>query len=184
MRRYFPALLSALLVVLIGGALWLTFKGFEPTEVAAELTQEHPQYEMENALWLRYGDDGQIEMRARADRIEYFDDRSMELSRVQIDRLSDEGPWVLVAARGQVPAQSQRMQLLPDVNVEGRRGGQPIHIHAPQVWLDWSRKTISSAKQVNMTSPGRTLSALGFEADWSGERLRFHKNVEMNYVAP
>lgn len=183
-QRLLVLLLPALLIVMVSGALWLTFKGFSPTEIAAESTAQQPRYEMENAQWLRYGEDGELELRAQAERIEYFDDRSMQLDSVQIDRLGSQGPWTLTAERGEVPPRTERMQLLPRAQVQGQRSGQPVTITAPQVWVDWSKKTIHSSQRINMSSPGRTLDAIGFEADWQGERLRFLRNVEMRYVTP
>lgn len=184
LRRLLVLSLPAVLIVMIVGALWLTFKGFAPADTATEQALQQPRYEMENAQWLRYGEDGALELRAQAERIEYFDDRSMQLDRVQIDRLGNQGPWTLTAARGEVPAGTEHMQLLPVAQVRGQRSGQPVQITAPQVWVDWSKKIIHSSQPINMTSPGRTLDAIGFEADWQGERLRFLRNVEMRYVTP
>jgi LPS export ABC transporter protein LptC len=184
LRRLTVLVLPLLAVALVGGALWLTFKGFAPVEIATDHAVERPRYELQNARWTRYGDDGTVELRAQAGRIDYYDDRSMQLFDVQLDRLADTGPWSLKAERGVVPPQQQRMQLLPTVYVEGQRGGQPMQITAPQVWVDWVKQTIESSQPVHMTSPGRKLDAVGFFADWRGERLRFLKNVEMHYVAP
>lgn len=184
MLRRLIVLLPIVPMVLVGGALWLTFKGFAPVELPPELSVERPRYEMAGAEWTRYGEDGLVELRARAARIDYFDDRSMTLNQIRLDRLDGEGPWRLDAERGVVPPQQERMQLLPEARVEGQRGGEPVRITAPQVWIDWAQKTIGSTQPVRMASPGRTLDAIGFEADWRGQHLRFLKNIEMHYARP
>src|SRR5690606_25813747 len=55
LRRLLVLSLPAVLIVMIVGALWLTFKGFAPADTATEQALQQPRYEMENAQWLRYG---------------------------------------------------------------------------------------------------------------------------------
>jgi len=165
-------------------ALMLTLQGFTPDGEIADDTAQHPRYTVGGAEWTRYGDDGSADFRARADSIDYFDDHSLALSDVTLDRLDgDAGPWTLRAAQGQVPAGENRMRLMPDVEVNGKlKSGARADIQARNVWVDWREKTLMSTEPILMKSPGRELRAIGFESDWAGDQLRFMKQVRVQYA--
>ncbi|MGH8445760.1 MAG: LPS export ABC transporter periplasmic protein LptC [Solimonas sp.] len=145
-----------------------------------------PVYIAHQATWTRYGADGLPMVSAEADRIDYFEDRSMSLITVSMDRLGGEqGPWHVKAPHGTVPANEQRMRLEPDVTVRGdAKGGLPTTIAASEVWVDWDKKTITSDKPVRAVAPGRTATASGWQSDFNGTRVQMKGNVEMQYDAP
>ncbi len=167
-------------------AVMLTLQGFTPDGVAVEEAVKRPRYTVGGAEWTRYGEDGNADFRARALRIDYFDDHSLALGDVTLDRLEgDAGPWTLRAAQGEVPPGANRMRLTPDVDINGKlRSGARADIQTRNVWVDWRAKTLTSAEPILMQSPGRELRAIGFESDWSGEHVRFMKQVQVHYAPP
>lgn len=179
----FTVIAAPLAVAALG--LWLTLQGFTPGTSVAEAVAEHPRYAVQGAIWIRYGDSGAAEFRAQAATIDYYDDRSMQLSTVTLDRLGSEGPWTLQAAQGEVPPAETRMRLMPEVDIDGTlKSGAAAQIMASNVWVDWTEKTLASADPVHMSSPDRELQAIGFESDWAGEHLRFLKQVQVHYAPP
>lgn len=166
-------------------ALWLTLQGFTPGAAVAETVAEHPRYAVQGAIWTRYGDSGDAAFRAQAQTIDYYDDRSMQLREVTLDRLGAGGPWTLQAAEGEVPPGETRMQLRPEVEIAGAlKSGAAAQIMARDVWVDWTKKTLASAAPVHLSSPDRELQAIGFESDWAGDYLRFLKQVQVHYAPP
>lgn len=180
-RKTLVVLLPAAAMV---AAAWMAMQGFRaPTGVAEELRNDS-RYELQNAEWTRYNDDGAVDLRARADSIDYYDDRSMLLTTVVMDRLGGEqGRWQLQAAEGQVPGGETRVRLQPEVRIDGTlASGAPAQLETRNVWVDWTHKTIASAEPVKMTSPGRELRAIGMETDWAGQHIQFKKQVEVRYA--
>ncbi|HEY0973135.1 MAG TPA: LPS export ABC transporter periplasmic protein LptC [Solimonas sp.] len=166
-------------------AVGLTLRGFAPADLATEAAADQPRYTVEGAEWTRYDEAGNAAIRARATRIDYYDDRSAQLQQVTVDRLGDQGPWTLKAAQGEIPPNQTRMQLSPDVEIDGRlRSGAPADLRTRHVWVDWTARTLASAEPVEMRSPNRELQAVGFESDWAGEQLRFLKDVKVRYAPP
>ena len=145
-----------------------------------------PLYVADRATWVRYGADGLPMLQAAAERIDYFEDHSMTLSTVNLDRLGgSQGHWHVEAPRGIVPPDSQRMRLEPDVTVRGdAKGGLPTTIAASEVWVDWDKKLISSDRPVRAQAPGRSASASGWQSDFAATRVQMKGNVEMHYDAP
>jgi LPS export ABC transporter protein LptC len=183
LRKSLVLLLPAAVMV---AAAWMTLQGFRAPGAVAEEIHNDARYELQNAEWTRYSDDGQVDLRAHAERIDYYDDRSMRLTAVALDRLGGEnGRWQLQAAEGQVPAGETRIRLQPEVLINGTlASGAPAQMQTRNVWVDWTRKTIVSSEAVTMSSPGRELRAIGLEADWAGEHLQFKKQVEVRYAPP
>ncbi|WP_043113960.1 LPS export ABC transporter periplasmic protein LptC [Solimonas soli] len=145
-----------------------------------------PLYVAERAVWTRYGADGQPLVEATAQHIDYFEDRSMVLSTVALDRLGGaQGSWHVEAPRGIVPANENRMRLEPDVSVKGAiKGNLPTAIAASEVWVDWDQKLISSDRPVRAEAPGRSATAQGWQADFNATHVQMSGKVEMQYDAP
>lgn len=145
-----------------------------------------PVYVAEQATWVRFGADGQPQLQAEAQRIDYFADRAMQLDAVILDRLGgDQGAWHLEAARGEVPAGSSRMRLSPEVAVKGTSKTQlPVQIAASEVWVDWEKREISSEQAVTLKAPGRNLRADRWQTDFNASRSQLRGHVEVEYDAP
>ncbi|WP_028009029.1 LPS export ABC transporter periplasmic protein LptC [Solimonas flava] len=176
------------LALIIAAALIVTNSMKRDRQLATTTAAEParvPQYVADGAVWTRYGADGTPMVRAQAQRIDYFEDRSMTLDTVTLDRLGGEqGSWHLEAPRGIVPANEQRMRLEPDVAVRGQARGLPTTIAAREVWVDWEKKTIRSDLPVQARAPGRVATASGWESDFDATRVQMKGNVEMHYDAP
>jgi len=184
LRAWLPFLiLIAVAVWIVSGSLKRDRQLAANDEVSAE---QIPLYTAEQALWLRYGADGQPLVEAAAQRIDYFEDRSMALETVSLDRLGGkQGSWHVTAPHGMVPPDENRIRLEPDVSVEGAiRGGQPTKIAASEVWVDWDKKMISSDRPVRATAPGRSATAQGWKSNFDATQVQMSGNVEMQYDAP
>ncbi|MFA5939102.1 MAG: LPS export ABC transporter periplasmic protein LptC [Sinimarinibacterium sp.] len=172
------------LLALVAG--WLAFQGFrEPaaTEVAA--TVERPRYHIEGAYWRRYGETGELSFEAHATDIDYFDDASMELSGIEMSTYgaAQSGSWQLTADRGSVPPAQKRIELKPEVKIDGQPHDRPsISIVTPTLWADWEARRLSTDDPIVAQSPGRRISAIGMRADWIAERVEFLSQVESRYA--
>ena len=79
-------------------------------------------YVAETASWVRHDVNGVPQLRAEAQRIDYYDNRAMTLQTVKLDDLGGpNGAWHLEAAQGEVPPGETKMQLKPEVAVTGKR---------------------------------------------------------------
>ncbi|NGY05818.1 LPS export ABC transporter periplasmic protein LptC [Solimonas terrae] len=145
-----------------------------------------PTYVADQATWVRYGVDGTPQVRAQAERIDYYDDRSIAMTAVVVDRLGGtQGHWHLEAARGSVPPDAQRMLLQPDVAIRGETASDlPTTIAARDVWVDWQLRTISSDQPVQGSAPNRAVSAKGWQTDFDATHIQMKGNVEVQYDAP
>ncbi|NKF22907.1 LPS export ABC transporter periplasmic protein LptC [Solimonas marina] len=158
----------------------------EVTANAPEASGREPTYVADDATWIRYGTDGNPMIRAQAQRIDYYDDRSAVLTTVVVDRLGGpQGHWHLEAPKGTVPANQQRMLLQPDVNITGETSSQlPTTIAARDVWVDWDKRTISSDQPIRGNAPNRAVSAKGWQTDFDASSIQMKGNVEVQYDAP
>mgnify|MGYP006143201999 CR=1 FL=1 len=188
MRPDRDALTLPLLGLLALGAGWLAFQAFRaPISPEAAETVERPRYHIDGAHWQRYGKTGELSFEAHATGIDYFDDASMELSGIEMKTYSagQQGSWQLAAERGSVPSEQKRMQLKPEVKIDGHpQGQQAISIVTPTLWADWEARSLSTSDPIVAQSPGRRVSAVGLRADWIGERVEFLSKVESRYAPP
>lgn len=173
-----PAGLAATMV-------WLLVRGFDPgTPQEAPSDPGTPaRYQLTGVDWTRYDDQGAPLMHAQAARARYFDDKTARLDQVRLDHLGGDGPWVLTAPSGLVPARERRVQLTAPVRIAGdlpRLG--PVELEAVSLWVDPDRREIYTAERVTMDAPGRRASALGLRADWAGERVRLLNQVRVDYA--
>jgi LPS export ABC transporter protein LptC len=177
-------------ILLIIAAAYIVTRSMERDRTLAsdqpQSAGREPTYIADDATWVRYGVDGTPLVRARAKRIEYFDDHSAVLSTVVLDRLGGEqGQWHLEAAKGTVPPNAQRMLLQPDVAITGETQNRlPTTINGHDVWVDWGRRTISSDEPVRGSAPNRALSAKGWQTDFDASHVQMKGNVEVQYDAP
>ncbi len=173
------------LALLLALSVWLTLRGFQPQEmVEPEAAVERPRYHLEGAEWMRHDDTGAALFEVTADSVDYFDDASMQLQTVSVRHLGgDQGAWLLTAARGNVPAGQKRLLLEPSVIVDGQAPQQDdVTLHTPQLWVNFDARTISSPVAVRAEAPGRSLNAVGMQADWTGERVEFLDQVEVRHA--
>ena len=172
------------LMAMVAG--WLAFQGFrKPASSDTPEAIERPRYHIEGAQWRRYDDTGALVFEATAAGIDYFDDASMELNDIALVTHSAErrGSWQLTANRGSVPPGEERIELKPEVRIDGEPHERPaIEIGTPTLWVDWARRTLSTDDPIVASSPGRTHSAIGMRADWTGERVEFLRQVESRYA--
>lgn len=192
------------LALLLGTVLWLGQRS-EPTPSPAATVEpgaERPRYQLDGAQWLRHTQTGQPMFEVRARRVDYFDDGAMQMMTVEVDQLatdgSPDGHWALSAPRGSVAAGEHRLQLYPQVEIQGqfprsgdsgmrtdkRKGSnEPLRIQTPQLWVDWRARTLDSDQPVTAVAPGRRLQAVGLHADWTGRRVAFLHDVQVTHAA-
>lgn len=184
-RRALTLPMIGLLAMLAG---WLAFQGFrKPIALETADTVERPRYHIEGAQWRRYDDAGSLVFEAQATGIDYFDDASMEMTGIVLLTHGEEtgGSWQLTASRGSVPAGEKRIELKPEVRIDGQPHRQPsIEIGTPTLWVDWVGRTLEAPGPIVARSPGREVRAIGMRADWSGRRAEFLQQVESSYAAP
>lgn len=177
-------LVPALLVI---AAVLFTLKGFEPVPgTATEPALPEPRYELGRAEWVRLDQQGQPQMRATAESIEYFDDRSAQLNQLVLDRLGGrDGPWHITAPRGVVPPNQTRMKLSEPVTITGRlREGDTVKIETDRLWVDWQQRELYTEDAVVLHGSSRQARANGLRADWSGRRVELLRDVQVDYDAP
>lgn len=180
--------LLPLFLLLAGTALivQLSLRRETRSTVDAVAVPRTPIYTAERTSWTRFNAEGQPELRATAQRIDYYDDRAMQLAEVQLDRLGGaQGRWQLNAAQGEVPAGESRMRLSPAVDARGTvQDGTPLQVAAREVWVDWRRREIRSDAPVTATAPGRVLRADAWQTDFSATNTRLQGKVEVHYDVP
>lgn len=160
--------------------------GGEPSPTQAEATAQIPIYIAHQATWVRFDQNDVPQLRAQAERIDYFEDRSMKLSEVKLDRLgSKNGYWHVSAPEGQVPAGESRMRLQPQVAANGEAPkALPVTIAASEVWVDWGRQRLYSDHPVDARAPGRAAKAQTWSSDFGGQQVQLSGQVEMQYDVP
>ncbi len=182
------AVLFPTLALLLFAAVWLTLRGFRYSAPLPEIAEiERPRYHLDGADWVRYDETGTPLFEIRAMSVDYFDDESMQMQKVSVQQLGGEsGAWQLTSTRGEVPPQARRLLLEPDVTVIGdppRQQG-PVTMQAPQLWIDWETRQLTTASSVAVQAPGRSLTAVGMNADWTGRRIEFENQVNVRHAAP
>ncbi|MBB86640.1 LPS export ABC transporter periplasmic protein LptC [Abyssibacter sp.] len=127
----------------------------------------------------RFGDDGQLEYRATADRATYFADGSLALSTVDVDYLGGrQSVWTLSAPSGRVPPSQDRIELTGAVNVHGRdEAGVPVDFNTEQLLVELESETLRSEAPVELRSPDKHVEAIGLVADFQGTQVELLNRV-------
>lgn len=143
-----------------------------------------PRYTLTGASWLRLDSKGQPQLRAQAVQIDFFDDDSARLETLSVDALGGlDSVWRLSAPSGYVPPHQKRLRLDGPVNGETRLADNEwAQLHAEQLWVDQSRRELTSDKPVRLVSPRRQAQAHGLRADFNGKRIELRGNVEARYA--
>lgn len=179
MRGLFFALpiLAALAV------LALSWRSAPPPAGTAPVAQAQPRYSLTDAHWRRLDEQGRVQMVATADRVEWYDDESAQLSGLVVSGLGGEGsPWLLRAPQGEAPAHSRNLRLYGPVTAEGRwPEGAPFEFLTSELWVDEPAKAIRTDTPVILSGTGRTARAEGLRSDWQGRTVELIGHVEVQY---
>lgn len=187
MKRLGSLLSLLVLALAVAALLRISLQPDNTSSVGATASVEQaPLYIAHQATWIRYDQNDAPQLRAQAERIDYFEDRSMKLSQVALDRLGGkDGYWHASAPEGLVPAGESRMRLQPDVKVTGTAPKSlPTQIAASEVWVDWDRQQLYSDKPVRVSAPRRTATARSWRSNFAAQRVQLEGQVEMQYDAP
>lgn len=187
MKAWRGALPFLLMVIAAAIIVWLSMRDRgEEAAAAPNAEARTPRYVTEAATWTRFDIAGQPQMRAQAARIDYYEDRSMEMQTVVLDRIGGEqGHWHLTAAQGRVPAGEERIRLTPQVLITGApRADLPTEVSASEVWVDWNKRQITSERPVRARAPGRELQGNSWTSDFDATRAQVKGNVQVEYDVP
>ena len=182
MKRH--ALWITPLALLLALGFWLSNLP-EPavTEPAVTAEKTAPRYAMSGVRWLRLDNQGRPQFRAQAATIDFYDDDSARLHTLGLDALGGfDSVWHLTAPSGYVPARQKRLRLDGPVTGEGQLAeNETAHLHAGQLWVDQTKREISSDRPVLIESPRRQAQAQGLRADFGGKRIELRGKVEAHY---
>lgn len=179
-----PSVFLAVAAALAAFAALLLLRGFqpEPQQAAAEVGNP-PRYQLQGVEWTRLDAQGQPLIRATADTVRYYDDKSAQFETLRVERLGQGGPWNLNAPRGQMPGGEQRIRLEKPVEMTGKmKSGEDVRVETDSLWVDLERKEIATEDRVRLTGRNRAASATGMRADWNGTQVKLLKDVEVEYV--
>lgn len=174
----------ALLAVLVSGWLFWSSVPLPGGEASDKHSPVNARYSIEGLRLLRTDELGVPAMELLAERADWFDDASAQLTSVQARGLSGRAsPWRLLAPTGTVPAGEKRLKLAAPVSGEGRwpQGGR-FNLKAGSVWVDDRARRFDSSEPMLIDSPGRSARAQGFSARFDGSQMTLD-DVEMRYAA-
>ena len=170
LRRYAAAGISALVLTLV----YMYSGERAPPPLPPELADE-PDIYMEGATITRYGADGGVRYRLRADRIKQFEERSVTYFENPVIRLSQKSgpPWEANASRGEIrervvdDVETEEHLLLRD-NVELTRrhdDGRLFALTTAVLDVYPARQFARTDQAVMIETSGSKTTASGFEAD-------------------
>lgn len=179
-----PLLLASLLLVIAAVAVQFSLRTTPAAVETAEAGERPPRYELQQVRWRRMGEDGQIEFRAQAARLRQYGDDSAELSELQLDALGGvDSPWRVRAPSGTVPRQQKRIRLNGPVIADGRlTPNEPAQLTAENMWVDSTKKELSTDGPVTVQTPTRSAKARGLRTDFKGRQLNLLHEVEVTYA--
>lgn len=179
-----PLLLAVLLMAVAAAVVQYSLRtGTAPIEIA-ETGERPPRYELNTVHWQRLGENGQIEFRAQAQRLRQYGDDSAELSELQLDALGGlDSPWQIRAPSGTVPSRQKRIRLNGPVVANGRlTPNEPAQLTAESMWVDSTKKELSTDGPVTVKTPTRSAQARGLRTDFKGRQLNLLHEVEVTYA--
>lgn len=177
-------LLFALPILTALAVLVLAWRGDEPAPVGAQPPAlGEPRYSLSDVRWRRLDEQGQVQLVATADRVDWYDDESAQLSGLMVNGLGGEAsPWILRAPQGEAPAASRNLRLYGPVTVEGRwPEGTPFEFVTSELWVDQPEGHLRTDTPVMLSGGGRTARAEGLRADWEGKTVELVGHVEVHY---
>lgn len=144
-----------------------------------------PRYTAKNAEWTHLNKEGVAEFHLTAETTEYYDDRSVKLTHVVMDRFrAGQSPWRLTAPQGTIPAHESRVLLENPVNATGTlQSGEVVTITTPHLWADGAKNELYTDAPVELTSLNWQASSTGLRADLAGEKLALLHNSKVTYAA-
>lgn len=177
--------LAMLLVLAALGLLvyWTLNDLSTPPTAAVTVGEAPPRYTLHNALWTRYDERGRLQVSARAEVIDYYDDESARLERLDMRLPSSSGvDWTLTAPSGYAAPHSWKMNLDGPVDGTGAwPSGEPVNFHTPQLWVDFRNNELSTDSGVRVDSPSRRGTAQGLRGDWEKQKLQLLGQVGIEY---
>jgi LPS export ABC transporter protein LptC len=181
MRYVWPAALGALLVLIVQFAMREDASAPGGQQDAAQ-----PRYTVRGAQWRRLDPEGKPMFDARAETIDYYDDRSAKLSQIELTALAGRGaPWKMTAPQGEALDRPQRLHLIGGVEGNGRwPDGETLAFHTPDLWMDADAEILHTESAVDLRSASRAVSGRGLRVDGKSQKLWLEHDVDVHYVAP
>ena len=156
--------------------------GSAPAEAAMA-----PRYTLKQAELTRFNAEGEPELSAVADTIDYFDDASGVAHDLQVDLISaGVRTWHLKSPTASMPTHQHRFLLDGPVLVDGHwpDNGEPVQAQTSSLWVDPDAHSLQTDDAVDVRSVSRNGNANGMNADWAGHNLDLLHRVRMTYVTP
>ncbi len=186
MTRASLTLVALAVIVVIG----LSFVGGDSSETRREAATpvDQPGYFLTNATITDTDDDGSPRVRIHAERIaEIPADNSIELETLHLTyNGAENGPWLVTADHGVVPAASKIVRLTGNVRISGliARSMPEAVIETPTLQFDIDNSTAHTDDDVRVMVGTRTLTARGLDADLKQRQLRLESRVHGQFNPP
>ncbi|HEX7117057.1 MAG TPA: LPS export ABC transporter periplasmic protein LptC [Steroidobacter sp.] len=164
--------LSALLAALVIGYGALSGRGTRP--LRSQAPPEQPGYYLEDAVITQTQQDGSLELKLEAERIEQQrNDDSIALHGVRAEYFeSPERQWQLSAQRGLVPANSRILHLAGNVELRPADSATTF-LRTDALAIDPEKNiAYSTSSPVSLRFGQHTMTVNSFRADLSNETIR------------
>ena len=61
------------------------------------------------------------------------------------------------------------------------RDQRPLSLQTPNLFVNWTERTLDTDDSIIARSLGQTLDAVGMHADWAAERVTFKSQVKVRH---
>lgn len=179
-----PVILLALAGM--AGLTWWLLRVATPLASSARAADQLPDYYFTGPRIVRYDTDGRVELDLTAERaMHHPQDDSVSLERLAVAYRTREGQhWRMSAARGNTPADGERITLDGDVSVTradpGTEGG--LELRTEQVLLDTAARRLTATGAVTLRDGATTMTAVGLVADLANDRIQLETRVRGSYA--
>ncbi|MGQ0501227.1 MAG: LPS export ABC transporter periplasmic protein LptC [Panacagrimonas sp.] len=180
-----PRYAGPVIVVVVLALAMLVLRKEERVAPAVAAQADPPRYTVRGAQWSRYGETGKVEFQGRAESIDYFDDESARLAKVEVTAPNTSGgaPWIASAPEGRMPAKVHRVLLSGGVDGKGQwPDGEALKFSTPELWLDSDRNELSTRAAIQLDSRSKQAQAQGLVVDGKRRTVALLGDVKMRYT--
>lgn len=167
------------------GALLFSLNRIDDIALTEDAPRERlPRYTLNEAELVRYDVDGRPALKARAERLDYFDDESAQATVLVVDVINGpKTPWHLEAPTGMLPQGSGELLLSGGVVANGQwpDTGEPLVVRTPTLAVDPDRHLLRTDAPIDAASATRNGTAVGLSADWVAQDLKLLNQVKMRH---
>lgn len=157
-----------------------------PSHTKSTLPEKPPpraDYYLRDAVVEVMDENGQLSYRLRTRELLRFNDRTSQMTDLQIDSLGGrQGVWQLQAGKAVVTENQEKLLLTGDVRMQTQGPGGATRLSTPTLTVELQNDRMTTPDPVQVQGPEFSAQATGMQASFKSRDLTLMNNVRTRYA--